>query len=76
MDWLDAFYHATWQVTDTQSIYWREIVGNAFGLGSALFGLRRSVWAWPVGIVLLFTVFMGQAVRTSWVVHSSLGLAL
>ncbi|WP_285682321.1 nicotinamide mononucleotide transporter family protein [Actinoplanes sp. NBRC 103695] len=65
MSWLDAFYHATWQVTGTQSIYWREIVGNAFGLGSALFGLRRMVWAWPVGIVgnvLLFTVFMGQAV--------------
>jgi nicotinamide mononucleotide transporter len=65
MDWLDAFYHAKWQVTADQAIYWREIVGNGFGLGSALFGLRRSVWAWPVGIVgnvLLFTVFMGQAV--------------
>jgi nicotinamide mononucleotide transporter len=65
MDWLDAFYHATWQVTADQAIYWREIVGNGFGLGSALFGLRRSVWAWPVGIVgnvLLFTVFLGQAV--------------
>lgn len=65
MDWLDAFYDAKWQVTAGQAIYWREIVGNAFGLGSALFGLRRSVWAWPVGIVgnvLLFTVFMGQAV--------------
>ena len=65
MDWLDAFYHAKWQVTADQAIYWREIVGNAFGLGSALLGLRRSVWAWPVGIcgnILLFTVFMGQAV--------------
>ena len=65
MDWLDAFYHAKWQVTADQAIYWREIVGNGFGLGSALFGLRRSVWAWPVGIVgnlLLFTVFLGQAV--------------
>jgi nicotinamide mononucleotide transporter len=65
MDWLDAFYQAKVQVTADQAIYWREIVGNAFGLGSALFGLRRSVWAWPVGIagnVLLFTVFMGQAV--------------
>jgi nicotinamide mononucleotide transporter len=66
--WIDqlltAFYTARWQVTDGQAIYWREIVGNAFGLGSALFGLRRSVWAWPVGIVgnvLLFTVFLGQA---------------
>ena len=69
MTWLDhlltAFYTAKWQVTDDQAIYYREIVGNAFGLGSALFGLRRNVWAWPVGIVgnvLLFTVFMGQAV--------------
>ncbi|WP_344619774.1 nicotinamide riboside transporter PnuC [Dactylosporangium salmoneum] len=42
---------------------YREIVGNAFGLASALFGLRRLVWAWPVGIVgnvLLFTVFVSQ----------------
>jgi nicotinamide mononucleotide transporter len=65
MEWLDAFYEAKWQVTADQAIYWREIVGNAFGLGSALFGLRRKVLAWPIGIVgnvLLFTVFMGQAV--------------
>jgi nicotinamide mononucleotide transporter len=67
--WLDqmltAFYGAKWQVTDHQAIYWREIVGNAFGLGSAVFGLRRNAWAWPVGIVgnvLLLTVFLGQAV--------------
>jgi nicotinamide mononucleotide transporter len=67
--WLDqllsAFYHAKWQVTADQAIYYREIVGNAFGLGSALFGMRRNVWAWPVGIVgnvLLFTVFAGQAI--------------
>src|SRR4051794_41481393 len=65
MHWLDAFYTAKWQVTAHQAIYYREIVGNAFGLSSALFGLRRSVWAWPVGIVgnvLLLTVFLGQAV--------------
>ncbi|MBQ1071205.1 nicotinamide riboside transporter PnuC, partial [Micromonospora sp. D75] len=24
----------------------REIVGNGFGLASALLGLRRVVWAW------------------------------
>jgi nicotinamide mononucleotide transporter len=61
---LTTFYTAKWQVTSGQAIYYREIAGNAFGLGSALFGLRRSVWAWPVGIVgnvLLFTVFLGQA---------------
>lgn len=45
-------------------ITWREIVGNAFGLASAVGGLRRRVWAWPVGIVgnvLLFTVFFATA---------------
>jgi nicotinamide mononucleotide transporter len=62
---LTSFYEAKWQVTSDQAIYYREIAGNAFGLGSALFGLRRNALAWPVGIVgnvLLFTVFMGQAV--------------
>ena len=45
-------------------ITWREILGNAFGFASAIGGLRRRVWAWPVGIVgnaLLFTVFIGTA---------------
>ena len=39
----------------------REVVGNVFGLGSALLGMRRLVWAWPIGLVgnvLLFTVFV------------------
>ena len=47
-----------------QAILWREIVGNVFGFGSAIGGLRRKIWAWPVGIignVLLFTVFFGVA---------------
>lgn len=47
-------------------ISWREIIGNAFGFASAIGGLRRRVWAWPVGIVgnvLLFTVFIGTAVN-------------
>ena len=42
-------------------ITWREILGNAFGFASAVGGLRRRVWAWPVGIVgnvLLFSVFI------------------
>jgi nicotinamide mononucleotide transporter len=45
-------------------ILWREIIGNVFGFASALGGMRRRVWAWPVGIagnVLLFTVFAGVA---------------
>jgi nicotinamide mononucleotide transporter len=40
----------------------REVIGNAFGLASAVFGMRRLTWAWPVGIVgnvLLFTVYVG-----------------
>lgn len=43
-------------------ILWREVIGNLFGLASALGGMRRKVWAWPVGIIgnlLLFTVFLG-----------------
>jgi len=47
-----------------QPILWREIVGNGFGFASAIGGLKRRVWAWPVGIVgnvLLFTVFFGVA---------------
>ncbi len=45
----------------------REIVGNGFGLASAIFGMRRLVAAWPVGIVgnvLLFTVFLGGVFDT------------
>ena len=50
-----------------QHILWREIIGNLFGLASAVGGMRRRVWAWPVGIVgnvLLFTVFLGAAFNT------------
>ena len=41
-------------------ILWREIIGNVFGLAAAIGGMRRVVWAWPVGIVgnlTLLTVF-------------------
>ena len=50
-----------------QTILWREVVGNVFGLLSALGGMRRKVWAWPIGIVgnaLLFTVFLGAVFDT------------
>ena len=43
-------------------VLWREVIGNGFGLLSAVGGMRRVVWAWPVGIIgnaLLFTVFLG-----------------
>ncbi len=48
-------------------ILWREIIGNAFGLLSAIGGMKRVVWAWPVGIagnLLLFTVFLGGVFNT------------
>jgi nicotinamide mononucleotide transporter len=41
----------------------REVVGNIFGLASALGGMRRKVWAWPVGIIgnlVLLTVFLSS----------------
>ncbi|MBY4401005.1 nicotinamide mononucleotide transporter [Rhodococcus fascians] len=48
-------------------VLWREVIGNGFGLLSAVGGMRRVVWAWPVGIIgnsLLFTVFMGGVFHT------------
>lgn len=47
LDWL---FDATLTVAG-QEVLWREIVGNLFGLASAVGGLRRKVWAWPIGIV-------------------------
>ena len=50
-----------------QTLLWREVLGNVFGLLSALGGMRRKVWAWPVGIVgnaLLLTVFLGVVFDT------------
>ncbi|MDF1605642.1 nicotinamide riboside transporter PnuC [Nocardioides sp. YIM 152315] len=57
LDWL---LHGTITVGDGY-LSVREVVGNVFGLASALLGMRRLVWAWPVGLVgnvLLFTVFV------------------
>ena len=48
-------------------ILWREIIGNVFGLASAIGGMKRVVWAWPIGIIgnlLLFTVFLGGVFHT------------
>jgi nicotinamide mononucleotide transporter len=48
-------------------ILWREIIGNGFGLASAILGMQRKVLAWPIGIVgniLLFTVFLGGVFNT------------
>lgn len=54
-------------VIGDQTVLWREIIGNLFGLVCALGGMRRKVWAWPVGIVgnlLLLTVFLGSVFDT------------
>jgi nicotinamide mononucleotide transporter len=60
MSLLSSLYDAQLTIAG-HPITWREILGNAFGFASAVGGLRRRVWAWPVGIVgnvLLFTVFI------------------
>lgn len=39
-----------------------EVIGISFGLASAVGGMLRKVWAWPVGIVgnaILFLVYIG-----------------
>ena len=63
MDLLRWLFESKLAIGD-QYILWREVIGNLFGLASAIGGMRRRVWAWPVGIignVLLFTVFFGVA---------------
>lgn len=62
MDVVHWLFTATFTI-GTQTVLWREVIGNVFGLASALGGMRRRVWAWPVGIIgnaLLFTVFLGS----------------
>jgi nicotinamide mononucleotide transporter len=61
MNWLTWLIGAELHIGGS-TILWREIVGNGFGLASAIFGMRRRVAAWPIGMignVLLFTVFLG-----------------
>lgn len=67
MDPLTWLFEAEIDFGGGQRVLWREVIGNLFGLASAVGGMRRRVWAWPVGIVgnvLLFTVFMGAAFAT------------
>jgi len=64
MNFLTWLYDANVDIAG-HSITWREIIGNGFGFASAIGGLRRRVWAWPVGIVgnvLLFSVFIAATV--------------
>ena len=62
MQWLvDVF---TWTIPVAGGgLLVREVIGNLFGLASALGGMARKVWAWPVGIIgnaLLLTVFLAS----------------
>ena len=62
MDFLRWLFEAQIPVGGSVLIL-REVLGNIFGLASALGGMRRRVWAWPVGIagnLLLLTVFLGN----------------
>ena len=43
-------------------LHYLEVLGVLIGIVSAWFGMRRAVWAWPVGIlanVILFFVYIG-----------------
>lgn len=61
MNLLDWLLEGSFTI-GSSAILVREVVGNGFGIASALGGMRRKVWAWPVGIagnLVLFTVFVG-----------------
>jgi nicotinamide mononucleotide transporter len=61
MNLLHWLLEGTFTVAGGQVLV-REVLGNLFGLASAIGGMRRQTWAWPVGIVgnlILFTVFVG-----------------
>ena len=43
-------------------LHWLELIGVPIGVVSAWFGMKRRVWAWPVGItanIMLFFVYIG-----------------
>lgn len=64
---IERFLNAQLDLGLGKPILWREIIGNLFGLASALLGMRRKVSAWVIGIVgnvLLFTVFLGGVFNT------------
>lgn len=64
LQWFVDAFNSQWSLPGGQTLLVREVVGNAFGLASALGGMRRKIWAWPVGIIgnlLLLTVFLGSA---------------
>jgi nicotinamide mononucleotide transporter len=45
-------------------LHWLELLGVTIGIASAWLGMKRTVWAWPVGIIaniMLFFVYVGAA---------------
>jgi nicotinamide mononucleotide transporter len=67
MGFVQWLFEAKIEFAGGQFLLWREVVGNVFGLLSALGGMRRKVWAWPIGIIgnlLLLTVFLGTVFGT------------
>lgn len=78
MDFLRWLFDAQIAIGDNQSLLVREVLGNIFGLLSALGGMRRKVWAWPVGIIgnlLLLTVFLGTLFGATYGTSNLLGQA-
>lgn len=76
--WLVDAFNSQWVLPGGQSLLIREVVGNVFGLASALGGMRRKIWAWPVGIVgnlLLLTVFLGSILNPAHSLPNLLGQA-
>jgi nicotinamide mononucleotide transporter len=60
MDPLHWLLDGYWTISGHPLLH-REVFGNVFGLASAVLGMRRITWAWPVGIIgniVLFTVFV------------------
>ena len=50
MEIFEQLFNAQLRIGDG-FLLWREVIGNVFGLLSAFGGMRRKVWAWPIGIV-------------------------
>jgi len=78
LTWLAEAFGAHWVLPGGQTLLVREVVGNAFGLASALGGMRRRIWAWPVGIigkVLLLTVFLASILDPTHSLPALLGQA-
>ena len=60
IDFLTRLSEASIQMGEYQ-LRWLELIGVLIGLASAVGGMKRKVWAWPVGItanVLLFFVYI------------------